>query len=321
MPAGASVRTALDRVHDSVAPERHHELRQSAPTTETGPATDESEGLGALPVSLARRILSHPGVLAVGTVIVATVIAWRTALGAGALSASHTGLAGGELRPVTTDASGLWHAFRDAWHGAGLGTGAESGPHLAVLAGVTWLAERFPALDGSRSSAGVTVAWLLLLAPALSTWTAYLAGRVVTSSQAARGVAALAWGTSAVITTATADGRLTLAVCHVLLPLVLAGLTLTARRDGTWTATFATALAAAVLGAFVPPLLVVVLLAALVLLVVGPGMARGRALVLLLVPVGLLGPWVARFVDDWRLLLSGPGLSPPATGPAAGPCC
>ena len=316
---GASARTALDRIHDSVVPDRRHEVRQAAPTTETGPATDESEALGALPVSLARRILSHPGVLAVGTVLVATAIACRTALGAGALSASHTGLAGGQLRPVTTDASGLWNAFRDSWHGAGLGTGVESGPHLAVLAGLTWLAERLPALDDSRSSAGVTVAWLLLLAPALSAWTAYLAGRVVTSSQAARGIAALAWGTSAVVTAATADGRLTLAVGHVLLPLVLAGLTLAARRDGTWTATFATALAAAVLGAFVPPLLVVVLLAALVLLVVGPGMVRGRALVLLLVPIGLLGPWVTRFVDDWRLLLSGPGLIATGEGPGTWP--
>ena len=319
VPPGASARTALDRMHDSVAPERRHELRQAAPTTETGPATDESEGLGALPVSLARRVLSHPGVLAVATVLVATGIAWRTALGAGALSASHTGLAGGELRPVTTDASGLWNAFRDAWHGAGLGTGVESGPYLAVLAGLTWLAERLPALDDSRSSAGVTVAWLLLLAPALSAWTAYLAGRVVTSSRVARGIVALAWGTSAVVTAAIADGRLTLAVGHVLLPLVLAGITLAARRDGTWTATFATALAAAALGAFVPPLLVVVLLAALVLLVVGPGMARGRALVLLLVPIGLLGPWVARFVDDWRLLLSGPGLLATGGGPGAWP--
>ena len=44
-------------------------------------------------------------------------------------------------------------------------------------------------------------------------------------------------------------------------------------------------------------------------------MARGRALVLLLVPVGLLGPWVARFVDDWRLLLSGPGLVATGDGP------
>ena len=316
VPAGASVRTAVDCIQDSVLPDRGPELREAAPTTETGPATDESEALGALPASLGRRILTHPGVLAVTTVLVATVIAWRGALRAGALAASHTGLAGGELRPVTTDAAGLWHAFRDAWHGAGLGTGVDSGPHLAVLAGLTWLAERLPALAGSRSSAGVTVAWLLVLAPALSAWTAYLAGRVVTSSRAARGVVALAWGTSAVLTTATADGRLTLAVGHVLLPLVLAGLTLAARRDGTWTATFATALAAAVLGAFVPPLLVVVLVATLVLLIVGPGMARGRALVLLVVPVGLLGPWVARFADDWRLLLSGPGLI--ATGDGRG---
>ena len=319
VPVGASVRTAVDRIQDSVAPDRRHELREAAPTTETGPATDESEALGALPVSLARRVLTHPGVLAVGAVLVATGVAWRDALRAGALSASHTGLAGGELRPVTTDASGLWHAFRDAWHGAGLGTGVDSGPHLAVLAGLTWLAERVPALDDSRSSAGVTVAWLLFLTPALSAWTAYLAGRVVTSSRVARGIAALAWGTSAVVTSATADGRLTLAVGHVVLPLVLAGLTLAARRDGTWTATFATALAAAVLGAFVPPLLVVVLAAALVLLVVGPGMARGRALVLLLVPVGLLGPWVARFADDWRLLLSGPGLLATGDDPGAWP--
>jgi hypothetical protein len=134
-----------------------------------------------------------------------------------------------------------------------------------------------------------------------------------------RGVVALAWGTSAVITTATSDGRLTLAVGHVLLPLVLAGLTLAARRDGTWTATFATALAAAVLGAFVPPLLVVVLAAALVLLLVGPGAVRGRALVLILVPVGLLGPWVARFADDWRLVLSGPGLLATSEGPGSWP--
>ncbi|GAA2162553.1 glycosyl transferase family 2 [Humibacillus xanthopallidus] len=319
VPAGASVRTAVDRIQDSVLPDRHPELREAAPTTETGPATDESEALGALPASLGRRVLTHPGVLAVTAVLVATAIAWRGALRAGALSPSHTGLAGGELRPVTTDAAGLWHAFRDAWHGAGLGTGVDSGPHLAVLAGLTWLAERLPALDGSRSSAGVTVAWLIVLAPALSAWTAYLAGRVVTTSRVARGIVALAWGTSAVITTATADGRLTLAVGHVLLPLVLAGLTLAARRDGTWTATFATALGAAVLGAFVPPLLVVVLVAALVLLLVGPGMVRGRAVVLLVVPVGLLGPWVTRFADDWRLVLSGPGLVATADGHGSWP--
>ncbi|MEO7448964.1 MAG: glycosyltransferase, partial [Humibacillus sp.] len=319
VPVAASLRAALDRIQDSVAPERRQEQRRSSPTTETGPATDESEALGALPSSVASRVLGHPGFLAVSTALVATAVAWRGALRAGALSPTHTGLAGGELRPVTTDAAGLWHAFRDAWHGAGLGTGVESGPHLAVLSGLTWLAEQLPAVAEGRSSAGVTVAWLLVLTPALATWTAYLGSRVVTTSRAARGVAALAWGSSAVVTTAGADGRVTLGVGHVLLPLVLAGLVLAARRDGTWTATFATALAAAVLGAFVAPLLALVLVAALVLLVVGRGMARGRALVLLLVPVGLLGPWVARFVADWRLLLSGPGLVATGDGPGTWP--
>ena len=102
---------------------------------------------------------------------------------------------------MTTDSSGLWHAFRDAWHGAGLGTGAESGPHLAVLSALTWLAERVPGVAESRSSAGVTIAWLLFLTPVLATWSAYLAGRVVTSSRVARALAALAWGTAGVAAT------------------------------------------------------------------------------------------------------------------------
>ncbi len=321
VPVAASLRSALDRIQDSVAPERRHEVRRAVPTTETGPATDESEALGAMPSSVASRVLGHPGFLAVTAALLASAVAWRSALRAGALSPTHTGLAGGELRPVTTDAAGLWHAFRDAWHGAGLGTGVESGPHLAVLSGLTWLAERVPAVADGRSSAGVTVAWLLVLTPALATWTAYLGGRVVTTSRPARGVAALAWGASAVATTAVADGRVTLGVGHVLLPLVLAGIVLAARRDGTWTAAFATALAAAVLGAFVPPLLVVVLLAAVVLLVAGRGMVRGRALVLLVLPVGAARP----VGGPLRRRLASAPLRPGSarhrpTAPAPGPC-
>ncbi|MEO6999599.1 MAG: glycosyltransferase family 2 protein, partial [Terracoccus sp.] len=204
--------------------------------------------------------------------------------------------------------SGLWHAFRDAWHGAGLGTGVESGPHLAVLAGLTWLAERLPGVTDGRSSAGVVIAWLLFLAPPLAAWATYLASRVVTSSRGARAVVALVWGSSSVLTAAVSSGRVTFAVAHVILPFVLAGFVLAARRDGTYTATFATALATGVLGAFAPPLLALTSVAALLLLIVGPGSRRWRALVLLVVPVALLGPWAMRFVDDWRLLLSGPGL-------------
>ncbi len=306
-PAVAA-RTTVDHIQDAITPERSRARREAAVTTETGPVADDSESLDHLPASLPRRIVGHPGVLGVVAVLVATTAAWRDAIRAGALSPTNAGVAGGELRPVTTDASGLWHAFRDAWHGAGLGTGSESGPHLAVLSALTWLAEQVPGVAESRSSAGVTIAWLLFLTPVLATWSAYLAGRVVTSSRPARALAALAWGTAGVAATGVSEGRVSVAVVHVLLPFVLAGFCLAARRDGTFTATFATALAAAVLGAFAPPVLALAVLAALLLLLLGPGLRRVRALVLLVVPAALLGPWMVRFVEDPRLLLSGPGL-------------
>ncbi|WP_373286690.1 glycosyltransferase family 2 protein [Terrabacter tumescens] len=306
-PAVAA-RTTVDHIQDAITPERARARREAAATTETGPVADDSESLDHLPASLPRRVVTHPGFLAVVAVLVATVAAWRDTIRAGALSPTNAGVAGGELRPVTTDSSGLWHAFRDAWHGAGLGTGAESGPHLAVLSALTWLAERVPGVAESRSSAGVTIAWLLFLTPVLAAWSTYLAARVVTSSRVARALAALAWGTAGVAATGLAQGRVGVAVVHVLLPFVLAGFCLAARRDGTFTATFATALATAVLGAFAPPLLALAALAALLLLVLGPGLRRARALVLLVVPAALLGPWTARFVEDPRLLLSGPGL-------------
>jgi GT2 family glycosyltransferase len=319
VPPSTAARATFDQIQDAVSPERSvagREVATTTTTTETGPVAEESESLDNLPVSLPRRILTHPGLLAVVAALVATTAAWRDALRAGGLSPSHVGLAGGELRAVTTGSSGLWHAFRDAWHGAGLGTGTDSSPYLAVLAGLTWLAEQVPGVADSRSTAGVTIAWLLFLAPALSAWTAYLAGRVVTSSRVARAVAAFAWGTAGVLTTGVAQGRLTFAVAHVLLPLVLAGFCLAAREGGTFTATFATALATAVLGAFAPPYLALSVVAALVLLLVGPGLRRVRALVLLVVPTALLGPWLVRLVEDPQLLASGPGLV--HTGATAG---
>ena len=303
-----AARTTIDHIQDAITPERTRARREAALTTETGPVADESESLDNLPASLPHRVVTHPGFVAVAAVLVASVAAWRSPIRSGALSPTNTGVAGGELRPVTTGSSGLWHAFRDAWHGAGLGSGSESGPHLAVLSALTWLAERLPGVAQGRSSAGITIAWLLFLAPVLGAWAAYLAGRVVTPSRLARALAALAWGTAGVAAAGVSQGRVTVAVVHVLLPFVLAGYCLAARRDGTFTATFATALATAVVGAFAPPLLGLAAVAALLLLVLGPGLRRIRALVLLVVPAALLGPWAARFVEDWRLLLSGPGL-------------
>jgi GT2 family glycosyltransferase len=313
---GAAARITLDHIQDAITPERVRR-REASFTTETGPVGDTTESLDVLPASLPRRIVTHPGFLAVLATTVATAVAWRGAIAAGALSPTSTGLAGAELRPVTTGSGGLWHAFRDAWHGSGLGAGTDSSPYLAVLAALTWLVERLPGTGESRSTAGLTVVIVLFLAPALSTWAAYLAARVVTPARLPRAAAALVWGTSLAFTSGLAEGRLTAAGAHVLLPFVLAGFVLAARRDGTYTAAFATALATAVLGALVPLLLAVSIIAAALLLLLAPGARRLRALVLLIVPTALLGPWAARFVDDWRSILSGPGLV--ATEPAPAP--
>ena len=178
-----------------------------------------------------------------------------------------------------------------------------------MLAGLAWLVARTPFVDPAGAPAAVAIAWLLLAAMPLSAASAYVGGRAVTSARWPRAWAALAWGTLATLTAAVGAGRLGAVVAHLLLPLVLAGyLRVATRRAGT-SGTAATALAVAVLGAFCPPLLVLAVLVALVLLVRGPGALRARAAVLAVVPALLLGPWVASVRDDWRVLLTGPGLA------------
>jgi GT2 family glycosyltransferase len=309
---GASFRYTVDSIHDALTPERSARPAPAGITsasTEPGPVAQEAEDLTILPTSLPQRIATHPGMLAALACAMLAGLTFRGPVRGGLLDAQSAGLAGGELQAVATDSSGLWHLFRDAWHGSGFGTSLEVGPGVGVLAGLTWLVERLPYVSDGRSPASVTMAWLMLAAMPLSAATAYVGGRVATGSRWARGLAALAWGSSGVLFAALGEGRLPVAVAHILVPIAIAGFAMTAGRGGTFTAAFATALASAVIGAFVPAFLVIWAAAALVLLLLGPGLAgRARALVLLIVPVALLGPWVVRFADDPRLLLSGGGL-------------
>lgn len=310
VPASAAVGRGVEAVTDAVTPQfaRPDPAPAAIPVAEPGPVADESIGFGTLPPSLPRRIVANPGFLATLLALLATVVTWRQALGSGILSATTQGVAGGELHAVTADASGLWHTVTDSWHGAGLGTGEPTSPALAVLAALTWLAQRLPGVSDGRSPVGATVAWLLLAAIPLSTVAAYLAGRVVTRTPWSRALVALAWGTSGVLVSALAQGRVTAVIAHIVLPLAMAGFALAAGRTGTYTAAFATALGCAVLAACIPPLLFVTVLAGLLLLLFGPGTRRWRGLIVAVVPVALLGPWVLRFVADPLLLLSGPGL-------------
>ncbi len=299
--AGESVRHTADRVQEALTPERSEDA--SAPATvagalESGPTAEEAEDLNVLSASLPERIFTNPGVLATIAAAVCAGIGFRSSLRGGLLDAQGTGLAGGELVRVSTDAAGLWHAFRDSWHGAGLGSAGDSPPYLGVLATLTWLAERLPYLGDGRSPASVVLAWILVLGMPLATTAAYLAGRVVTRARWPRALVALAWGTSAVLAAGAAQGRVTLVLAHVLLPLVIAGVVSTARPDGTFTAAAATALGGAVLGALVPPYLVLLAVAALGLTVAGSGWGqRVRGLALLVLPPALQGSWLLRLAD------------------------
>jgi hypothetical protein len=269
--------------------------------------SEEAESLEAPARGAVSRIVRHPGFLAVMAAALVAVVTWRSLLGA--LSPSGLGLAGGELLPASGNASELWHAWLDGWHGPGLGNALDQAPYLPVLAAGAWVVEHLPLIGASTSPVGVSIAWLMAAAVPLSAWTAYLGSGVVIRAPWPRAWAALAWASLATLTTAVGSGRLGAVVAHILLPLVAAGFVCAARRSSPSWATFAAAVALAVTGAFNPALGVAGAVAALALLVLGHGRARLRAAVLLLVPIGLLGPWILQLVHNPLLLLSGPGLT------------
>jgi GT2 family glycosyltransferase len=304
-------RQALDAVHDAVeigSAASSDDRVGIAQALETGPVSEDSESLDRPTVGVTARVVRHPGFLAVLVGCLLSVATWRSLIGT-LISANGLGVAGGELLPVSANASGLWHTWLDGWHGAGLGNALKPAPYLPVLSAGAWVVEHLPFIDAPSASVGVSIGWLLAGAIPLSAWTAYLAARVATRAPWPRAWAALAWASLGTLTTAQASGRLGAVVAHILLPLVAAGIVCATRRSTRVAVTFGTALAMAVLGAFNPALAVLAAFAALVLIVAGHGATRLHAAVLLLVPAGLLGPWILRLVADPLLLLGGPGLA------------
>src|SRR4051812_18957852 len=193
VPPRAAARAAVDRLHDALGSDQPAATGPGVPTAvpETGPVAEETEELHSLPPTWPARAARHPGLLAALATLVVAVAGWRGLVGAGALTARQ-GLVGGELEGLSTDASGLWHAFVDGWHGPGLGASGESAPYLAVLAGLAWLVARIPFASSAGAPAAVAIAWLLLAAMPLSAASAYVGARVVTSPPSARAWAALA---------------------------------------------------------------------------------------------------------------------------------
>ncbi|MGB7819937.1 MAG: hypothetical protein WBL35_14545, partial [Ornithinibacter sp.] len=192
---------------------------------------------------------------------------------------------------------------------AGLGGPDPAGPHTALLAAPAWLVAHVPLVPDPTSAAGLVVALLLLLGMPLAAVSAYLALRPVASTPWVRGVAAFGWACTGVAAATVAQGRLGAVVSLILLPPIASALWLMATRRSTATTAFAASLAAVVLGAFAPVLLVVVAVIALLLAVVRRG-SRGHALTLAVVPLALLAPWIVRSAESsWTVLLGGVGLA------------
>lgn len=308
VPPRTVLRHTTDLIHDEVALDPEAADAARADALESGPVADEAQDLNILGATWASRAARNPGLLGTLVMTVVTALATRH-LGGGFLDRLDNGVTGGETVGARAGASTLWHTWLDGWHGPGLGSAGEQGPHLVVLSALAWLASHLPLLSPPTSPVGAVTTMLVTFALPMATLTAYLGARVVTTSRWPRAIAALAWSTTAVLATAVGSGRLGGIVAAVLLPLVAAGIALAGRRAGTVTVTAATVLAVAVLGAFAPALLVLAVVAGLVVVVVGHGWARARGLAIALGPVLLLGPWVPALVERPALLFTGPGLS------------
>ena len=290
-PSGTMAARVVDEVHDAVVPPR-------------APLGDRSRA--APGASLRHRLGSNPGVLAVATVLLATVVAARD-WGTGILRGLDVGLVGGELTGGTARAGALWHAWVDDWAGPGLGGPADGGPHLPILAGLARLVEALPLVPTPTSSGGAVVAVLVFVALPLAAASAYLSARVVTRVPWPRAAVAVLWACSPPAVAAVAEGRLGALVALLLLPPVAAGLAAVAARRATPTWASGAGLATAVLGAFAPALAAAAVLLALLLFAVRRG-ARGNALILAVTPLVLLSVRIRDLVAEPALLLQGPGL-------------
>ncbi|GGB39002.1 integral membrane regulatory protein [Flexivirga endophytica] len=305
VPWRGAIDHATATIGDAITPEpTRRDIPATAPV-ETGPVADDAESMPT-PVAGRTGVLRNPGLWVVLGLLATAAVCWRDLITGGALRGTGNGLTGGALQPFTTDASGVWRMWRDAWTGPGLGQAGSATPYLVVLAPLAWIAQQLPGVHGAASASAV-VTWLLVLAMPLSGLVAYRAGRIATHARWPRVAAALAWATLPTLTTAVAGGRLGPVVAHIVFPFAFAGVFEIGRRRASTPVTFGTVLAAAVVGAFAPALLIVISLVALGVVVLGPGWARLRGLTVAVLPWLVLGWWTRNLLSDWRALFAGPG--------------
>lgn len=248
----------------------------------SGPTDEEAEALETESWQALRQLLRRPVVLLSTGLVLLTLVAVRSLIGAGSLT-------GGALLPAHDSYAQLWNSYLQSWQPVGVGSTEPAAPYLAVMGVLATLLVGQP---------GLAVDLLLLGAVPLAGITAYLAVRRITTSRWVRIWAAASYALLPGVTGAVAQGRLGTVVFAVLLPLIgLAAARLispaSAARDSWWTG-----LLLAVATAFNPFALV------LAAVLAGLGLLLPRSLpyvvdrahwrriaVALTVPLALLLPW------------------------------
>ena len=253
-----------------------------------------------------RRVVSQPGVLLVGALLIVALIAERHVLSGD--------LYGGALLPAPAGASDLWRTYTEHWHPTGFGSSVVAPPYLALLAIFATI------LFGSAQFA---VQVLVLGSIPLAGLTAYIAAKPLAATARLRVWLAATYALLPVATGSVSGGRLGTSVVVVLLPVVLSAmaralLPALAQKQGgrrrvgaasAWLGSLVLMVAMAfdpIVYALLGPVLVGALLAGIVR---RSFVGVSRALVFLVVPPLLLLPWTARLISHPALIVSGLGQS------------
>src|SRR5690349_12669137 len=260
--------------------------------------------------SVARRVLTSPGVLLFAGLAVVALVAERSLTGS-VLSGSAT-FGGGALVPQYSGAGSLWHEYLAGYHDTGIGSAASTPAYVAVLATLS-------TLFGGKPWLATDV--LLLGCVPLAGMTAFLATRRLTSVLAARIWIAASYALLPVATGAVAAGRIGTVVAFVLLPLigVLVGRVLTGNPRTATRAAWGAGLLTGVTAAFVPLVWPVAVIAAVAAAAawswLGPRTVI-NAWIVALVPGVLLIPWTFHLVTSPSAFFGEAGLVRPGLAAA-----
>ena len=253
--------------------------------SEPGPVAAEAEDLPG-GEGLAARITRHPW--AAGVVFLVGLALWS---GIGLLGSGL--LQGGALLPAPDSVTSWWSLYWADWHPVGIGSAHAAPPYVLALA-----------LAGTllAGQAWLVVDVIMLAAVPLCALTAHRLARRLFASPRVRLWWAVTYALVPVVTGAVGQGRVGTVAGAVVLPLVVdVAAALVLRRPGSpaWQQAVRLALWLSLLTAFVPlayPAAVGLTLSCAALVLRG---WRWLAVVAaLLLPAGLLGPWLwTRFAD------------------------